>query len=155
HGSSGHELHKVRLSQTRWVDLAAEPKKPAEVHNQRTPAYWVDVGARTLAQQKIFVDVQLHNVHFKHVGVHVLSERPVVMHDALHLYWAFEHTGRSHRLRLDGSEPSHTELIPFVAITPLLFLFRYGILTGCKGQAVYVRDQIFGGQIDHAVARAN
>jgi len=82
------------------VHLASERKEPAEVHNQGAPAHRVDMGPWTVSQQKVFVDVQLHNMHFEHVGVHILPERPEIMHDAFDLYGTFEHTRWSYRLRL-------------------------------------------------------
>src|SRR5262250_1700645 len=104
------------------MQLSSEPKEPTEVHNQGTPAHRVDMGACTVHQQKVFVDVELHNVHFERVGVHIFPERPEIMHDALHLYGTFEHTRWSYRLRFYWSEPGDAELVPFITVTPLPFL---------------------------------
>lgn len=130
------------------MHLSSEPKEPAETHNQRTPAYRVDIGAWTVFQQKVFVDVQLHKIHFEYVGVHIFPERPEIMHDALHLDGTFEHTRWSYRLRLDWSQPSDAEFVLFVTIAPLTFPLRNGILTRSECKPVNVRDQMFRGQID-------
>src|SRR5262250_1020695 len=120
------------------MQLSSEPKEPTEVHNQGTPAHRVDMGACTVHQQKVFVDVELHNVHFEHVGVHILPERPEIMHDALHLYGTFEHTRWSYRFRLCWSETSNAEFVRFVMIPPLAFPVRHGILASSQGKAVNV-----------------
>ena len=68
------------------MHLSSEAEETAEVHNQRAPAHRVDMGAWTVSKEKILVDVQLHNMRFKHVSVHILPERPEVMHDALQVW---------------------------------------------------------------------
>src|SRR6185369_1249206 len=94
-------------------------------------------------------------MHFENIGVHILPESPEIMHDALHLYRAFEHTRWGYRFRFYWSEPRDAEFVLFITIAPLPFPFRHGILTGGECKAVNMRDQIFGGQIDHTLARAN
>src|SRR5262249_5647268 len=96
--SLGHKLHEVGLSQARRVHLASEPEEPTEAHDQGAPSHRIDMGSRTVFPKKAFLNVQLHNVHFEHVGIHILPKSPEIMHDALHLYRTFEHTRWTYRL---------------------------------------------------------
>ena len=54
--------------------FTAETKEPAEVHNQRPPTHGIDMGPQSIAFQQFFIYVQLHNVHFEGIGVHVFTE---------------------------------------------------------------------------------
>ena len=75
------------------MHFAAHPKESTEAHDQRTPAQWIDMGMWTLSHKQLFVDMQLHNVHFEHVGAHVFAKGAEIMHDALHLYGTLVHPG--------------------------------------------------------------
>ena len=101
------------------------------------------------------VHVQLGDVHFEGIGVHVLPERPIVVHDPLHLYGAFQHTRRGDRFGRHRREPGLVELGGLVPIAPCPLPLGNRVLTGGQRQAIDVRDQVGGGKIDDALARAN
>ena len=67
------------------MHLATQPKESAEAHDQRTPAHRIDMRARAVAHQQLFVDVQLHDMHLKQVGADVFSKGTEIVNDALHL----------------------------------------------------------------------
>jgi hypothetical protein len=78
-----------------------------------------------------------------------------IMHDALHLYGALMNPWRCHRFGPNRRKPGYAEFVWFIAITPLTFLFRHGILPGGECELVDLRDQIFRWQIDYTLARAD
>ena len=100
------------------------------------------MGAWTVSQRKILVDVQLHNMHFEHVSVHILPERPEIMHHALHLYGTFEHARWSYRFRSYWGEPSDAEFVRFITIAPQTFPARDGILADSECKAVSARPDL-------------
>ena len=113
------------------------------------------MGTWTVAHQQLFLDVQLHDMHLEHVGAHVLAEGTEIVHDALHLYRTLAHSRWRHRFRPDRSKPGDAEFVGFIAITPLTFPLRHGILAGGECEPIDPLDQIFRGQVNHTLAGAD
>jgi len=110
------------------MHLGAETKEAAETHHERTPRHRIDVRTAGVAGQQRLIDMQLLDVYFEGVGVHIFPEGAHVMYDALHLDGALKHARWSYRFRRCGSEPRDLKFVGFVTISPLEFLFRDGIL---------------------------
>src|SRR3954454_21744062 len=98
--------------------FATQAEKSAEAHDQRTPPSGIDMRAWAALVQQALVNVQLHNVHFEAVRIHVLTERPNVVHDPFHLYWAFANLRRTNRHRIDRCESGCLEFFMLIAISP-------------------------------------
>jgi len=110
------------------MHLATKAEKSAEAHDQGTPEHRIDAGARTVPHQQPFIDVQFHDLHLKHVGAHILAERAEILDDTLHLYRTLAHPRWGDQFRPDRSEPGDAEFVRLIAIAPLTFLFRHGLL---------------------------
>ena len=56
---------EVRFRQSRRMHFASESEEPAKVHNQRTPAHWVDMRTQFVAHQQFLIDMELHNTRLR------------------------------------------------------------------------------------------
>src|SRR6266403_4683682 len=75
----GHEFHEVRFCKARGMYLTAQSEEAAEAHDERTPANRINVRARTVAHQQLFVHVELHDMDFEDIGAHVLAKRAEIV----------------------------------------------------------------------------
>ncbi len=77
------------------MHLVSSPEETAEAHNQRTPFLGIDMGTRAVAtnKQRLF-NVELFNVNFEQVGVHVFAKWVNGVDHAFHLHWTFLDPGR-------------------------------------------------------------
>ena len=78
------------------MHLASQPEESTEAHDQRTPEHRVNMRTQAVAHEKLFVDVQLHDMHLEHIRAHVLAEGTVIVHDALHVHGTLAHARRRH-----------------------------------------------------------
>src|SRR5579864_4189785 len=109
------------------MHLLANSEKSTEAHNQRPPAYWINVGTLRASDQQFFFNVQFSNVHLEGVCADVLPERLVVLHNALHLDGAFQYTRRRDRFGFDRGETGNLKLIWLVAVSPLTLFLGNGV----------------------------
>jgi hypothetical protein len=99
--------------------------------------------------------MQLYNMNFERIRVHVFPKRSVVMDNALHLNRAFESTRRAYRLRLQRSKSGEPEFIFFVAVALLQLFLRNWVFAGGKCEQIDLRHEFLGRKINDAFARAN
>ena len=122
------------------MDLVAERKEAAEIHDQWTPRFWVDVRVFRIAGQEALVDVKFADVYLKGIGIHVLAERANVVNYALHLDRALENARGRDGSRWNRCQAGDCELIWFEAVSPALFFLRYGVFPGRQSEAIDMGD---------------
>src|SRR5579864_2205849 len=136
------------------MDFASHAEKTAEAHDERSPFFWVDMGALVSRKEQL-LDVQLDNVDLKRVRRDVLSEGTPFVDDALHLHRALRDSRRGDVERGHLRKFCDAEFVGLVAISPGYFLFGHRVLAGGEGQLVHVRHLLLGWQIDDAFTRSN
>src|SRR5437588_3427420 len=114
------------------MHLAADAEEPAEAHDEWTPLSSIDVGTRFITDQKGFLDMQFHNVHFKRIRGNILAEWTNVMNRAFHLHRTLRDARRCNGERRQRRKAGNAELVGFIAVSPAQFLFRDRILTGSQ-----------------------
>src|SRR5258708_16420069 len=135
--------------------LAAQSEEAREAHTEWTRAHRINVGTRPVAYQQLFVDVELYDVDFEHIGAYVLAEGAEFVHDPLHLHRTFAHTRRPNRFRLHRGEPGNAEFVLFMAVTPLAFLLGHWVFAGSERETVNLAHEIVRRQIDYTLTGAD
>ncbi len=111
--------------------------------------------SRTVSHQQLFIYVQLHDMHFEGVGIHIPAEWTEIVHDAFHLHRALDHAWRCNRFRRHRGEAGNAKFVRLKAIAPITSFIWHRIPGGRQCEKVNMGGQIFRGQIDNALASSD